>query len=268
VLTPQAQARRQVLWSAVSPNSAFLRLVEASARYGISLLLSGIQLAIRQTPRVTLTVLNLFLGSILSVWAATRSTWDFLRPTLNVLSIIGSTVGVVYLIYDSIYQTGATISSVASDPKHPFAYPFVITNNSNIFAIRNLEWTCDIVHGGIPDNNFYAQNLSVSHDTQGQVHIIEPGNVLNVSCSQEFGNMPGNSIITVKIGTYYETTILWIYTFPRCPRQVFTWATWASNPQWVRGDYADDMVTPMTDWRGVDCRPVRERFKNMLPARS
>jgi hypothetical protein len=141
-------------------------------------------------------------------------------------------LGVVYLVYDRIYEAGATISSVASDPKNPLYFPFAISNNSHIFTLPHVKWTCRIVSGNIGGINF--DNVAAGFG--GSVSEIAPGDALNVTCR----NMIKGATLerpSVYIEVNYDTSILG-YTFTRAPKMFFTWAADASNPQWIRGEFA------------------------------
>jgi hypothetical protein len=43
------------------------------------------------------------------------------------------------VMYDLVFEACATISSPASDPREPFAFPFAVTNNSHVFTLRNID---------------------------------------------------------------------------------------------------------------------------------
>src|SRR4051794_24409461 len=74
--------------------------------------------------------------------------WPYRNPIRSLkLAWLGlwraaAAISVGYLVFDRIYETNATMASPASDPNEPFRMPFSITNNSHIFALKNLSWTC------------------------------------------------------------------------------------------------------------------------------
>jgi hypothetical protein len=144
-----------------------------------------------------------------------------------------SLLGVFYLVYDRIYETGATISSAGSDPKNPLYFPFSISNNSHIFTLRHIDWKCQFVKAellGFTPNN-------VGFGFGGTANEIAPGDILNGSCRRAIGGMQAQSNISMYVDVQYDTNILG-YTLYRHPRMLFTWAPDSTNPQWIRGEIA------------------------------
>jgi hypothetical protein len=151
-------------------------------------------------------------------------TWIFRVLTL---------LSVAYLVSDRIYETGAAVSSPASDPKNPFHIPFSITNNSHLFALYNLQWTCHIVDG-------VFGNITVGDTLAGQSSEeskLSPGGTLNIPCDRAFVGLPPPKRLTMQIDLVYDTNILG-YTLTRCPSAFFWWTAEATNPQWIKGDIA------------------------------
>src|ERR1700737_1475190 len=73
-------------------------------------------------------------------------TWHHRWRTAKWIGVLfwrsATLLSVGYLVYDRYYETDATLSVPASDPSFPFTFPFAITNNSHVFAIRNVAWSC------------------------------------------------------------------------------------------------------------------------------
>jgi hypothetical protein len=176
--------------------------------------------------------------SALWIWRRRRAivegvaVWLWRIPTL---------LGVVWLVYDRVYEADATLSAPASDPTFAFEFPFAITNNSHIFTIRNVKWTCNHIrtkwaNGGGDNNQAVA----------GTVTAIEPGGTLNFDCSLVGPNshvlrMPKVKIdeAIVRINISYDADLFGWFRLHRTPSSVtFTWWGDASNPQWIRGDFA------------------------------
>ncbi len=84
-----------------------------------------------------------------------------------------------FLIFDRVYETSATVSSVASDPKTPFYFPFAITNNSHLLTLRNIEWTCHVINVtfNVPST---IQNNSIG--AKGIKNELASGEILNIPC--------------------------------------------------------------------------------------
>jgi hypothetical protein len=141
-----------------------------------------------------------------------------------------------YLIYDRIFETSATISSVASDPNNPFYFPFSITNNSHIFTLRDIQWTCAVVSA--KTNNITLTNVSFGFTDHASE--ILPGDVLNISCKRAIVGLPPVTQLVMSIDVVYDTKLLGIYSLTRCPKTLFTWTADASNPQWIRGPFTGE----------------------------
>jgi hypothetical protein len=153
-------------------------------------------------------------------------TWGFRIATL---------VSVGYLAYDRIYETSAVVDVSASDPKDPFLFPFTITNNSHLFELRNLVWSCQFY-----DMTGSLSNLLVvaAHGTQTK---IRPGQTINLSCWISQFRHAVFDTGTVGITISYTAEIFGIYSWGRTPEPTrFTWIGTASNPQWIRGDFASE----------------------------
>src|SRR6202021_183900 len=76
---------------------------------------------------------------ILGRWIKGKDYW------VNWAFRLMAVLSVSYLILDRIYETGATISVAASDPRDPFAYPFTLTNLSHLWKLHGLGWECTVL---------------------------------------------------------------------------------------------------------------------------
>ena len=156
------------------------------------------------------------------------ATW-----TLRIVTLLCLT----YLVADRISETGATVSSPASDPKDPFYFPFSVTNNSHIFTLRNIEWTCRLV-------SLKVENWPPFPDAGSFISSapkIDPGGVINVSCKQAFRSNTRSDellLLSLAIELKYDTYFFGLNVLTRNFRTVFTWAISASNPQWIKGENA------------------------------
>jgi hypothetical protein len=144
-----------------------------------------------------------------------------------------------YLISERIYETGATVSSLASDPKNPFAFPFTITNNSHWATIRNLQYVCKIL--ALKGPTFDATGNDSLAAPQKE---LGPGQSLNIYCgltgALKVAPPPiTEATLTILLG--YQSKLFGLYTINRITAPTrFTWVPYATNPQWVRGEYAFD----------------------------
>lgn len=152
--------------------------------------------------------------------------WNWMFRLLSLPALI-------FLVSERVYETGASISSPSSDPRNPFTFPFSVQNNSHIFTLKNIRWTCNVISmktGGVSIEN-------VGFSFGSEISEIDPGRVGNVSCRRAIRtNLPISSL-SMEIQVSYKTYFFWIpIPLPtRHPSEIFTWVTEASNPQWIRG---------------------------------
>jgi hypothetical protein len=158
--------------------------------------------------------------------------------------------GIAYLVYDRIFEADVTISSVASDPQYAFRYPFTITNNSRIFSIRDVRWSCQAIRLVTTLGARVADGQTIN----GTTSVIPEAQSLNIMCNL-WG--PGSSMAPyprvpviggpmpvsfvdarIRIALEYKLDFFGLFSFSRKPSALFTWAADASNPQWVRGEFA------------------------------
>jgi hypothetical protein len=156
------------------------------------------------------------------------------KPTLEV----GAFVGIAYLALDTYFQTEATVSSVASDPKDPLFFPFSITNNSHLFWLNNIKWACVFkemrtVNG--PNITFQGTNAGLAVTFEGD-NLIPPGNIINISCKRALGVNSPITRLAMDIELKYSTSVFG-FPIPRGPITThFTWGADASSPQWIKGE--------------------------------
>lgn len=176
-------------------------------------------------------------------WAILLACWNGLRVSTRVFWRIVTLVGVVYLVYDRFFEADATLSAPASDPSFAFEFPFTITNNSHIFAIRNVAWNCHILRLRFGNNNTLQEGQFI----QGTAAMIAPGQSLNIDCSVigpksrmiRTPEKPSISEATLEIALAYNADFFGIFSLHRRPPPaLFTWFPDASNPQWIKGNFA------------------------------
>jgi hypothetical protein len=158
------------------------------------------------------------LARAVARWVA-KWVWLDKSQLVTWLFRLFTVLSVLYLVYDRIYETDLSATSVASDPNDAFKYPFSINNN------RHLNMTRDLIRFGA------GANLS-----------IPAGQNLNIGCNPySVISVEQKSKITsavIGILLLYDVDILWFH-WHRVPSPAFfTWVGDASNPQWVRGRYA------------------------------
>jgi hypothetical protein len=162
--------------------------------------------------------------------------WSWFFRFLTLLSVS-------YLVYDRIYETEATIEVSASDPAFPFTFPFIIKNNSHISAIDNVRWACRYIHMEFGNHN----TLDAGQQILGSTSTIAAGKTLNINCNAIGPNSrfihenekPKISSVTLAIELSYVSKFFGLLPWHRHPTPtLFTWFPDATNPQWIKGDFA------------------------------
>jgi hypothetical protein len=188
---------------------------------------------------------------VLWIWVIDAAIWCFLwilknpwRSTKTAVSVffrVATLLSVGYLVYDRIYETGATISSPVSDPNDPLRIPFVITNNSHLFWIRNLSWSCTANHV----DSERSTNININHMIRGSERTLPPGQLSNIDCnvlgpSSHFVRLSERLLHgTVEIGLQYDADIFGFYLWHReLPTTRFSWSPGTTYSQWMRGEFA------------------------------
>jgi len=143
-------------------------------------------------------------------------------------------LSVGYLVYDRVYETGVTISSTGSDLRNPLYFPFAIANNSHIFTLEHIEWTCHIVRYEAGSIDFTNNSMTIT----GSAAEMPPGGILNVPCKNMFNGFAPPRRAELYLEVSYDTNIFGMYTLKRKPRMLFTWAADSTNPQWIKGEFA------------------------------
>jgi hypothetical protein len=186
------------------------------------------------------------------LWIA-KNPWKSTKTATNILFRLATVLSVGYLVYDRVYETVATITSPASDPNHPFMFPFAITNSSHLFTFRNISWFCDAIHIKA-DIGTVIDNIGI---ISGTANEILPGQSLNIYCD------PAGPILRlihrsekileacIAIRLRYDVDVYYVighYLSSRFPAPTtFTWFPHATSPQWIRGEFAKENVIPSDD---------------------
>jgi hypothetical protein len=197
--------------------------------------------------RPLIFVANLLLWFVwhvgwLACWVWNHKGW-ILRKLADVFWRAATLLSVGYLVYDRIYEADATLAASASDPNFAFEFPFTITNNSHVFAIRDVNWSCQYLRIKWGSDNTIDRSQAIN----GSANVIGPGKNLNIECSilgpkSHVIRTPDKQHIdeaVIKISLAYRAELFGIFSLQRHPEPTtFTWFADASNPQWIKGDFA------------------------------
>jgi hypothetical protein len=154
--------------------------------------------------------------------------WRRRRPLARWIGILFwravTLLSLAWLIFDRVYETGATIAPTGSAPKKSLYFPFAVSNNSHIFTLRNVRWSFHVLEaqfGGLAMQD-------IMFNVAGKIDEIAPGDVANVSCRRAIAGLPAPSKLTLRLNVEYDTKILG-YEFSRRPSVLLTCAADASS---------------------------------------
>lgn len=169
------------------------------------------------------------------LWRALRwMAMDGFPWMLKRLLDVGTLVGILYLVWDSFYQTTVGLSFVYSDPATALENPIAMQNKSNLFWIRNITWTCVLLEATY-DNNSGASNIGIQFN--GNIGAIAPGAAINIAClKRRVLNQPGIKLASARIimVANYDADFFGIWFYRRRITVPFTWAGAIAQPQWVQ----------------------------------
>lgn len=187
--------------------------------------------------KLWISAVDAAIWCILWVW---KNPWKSTKTATSIFFRIATLVSVGYLVYDRIYETSATASSVVSDPKDPFRMPFTITNNSHIFRLKNIAWSCEAIRIDTSPPSIMNNIGAVS----GTKIELGPGQVMNFSCNLvgQAGmiTIPGINIVgaALEIKFAYDADIFgWLWRRTPAPA-AFAWESTATSSQWLKGEFS------------------------------
>jgi hypothetical protein len=159
--------------------------------------------------------------------------------TLQLLSALASIIGFSYLVIDLRFQAAPSISSPASDPKDPFHFPFSFTNNSHLFSVYNVSWTCHL-EKMVVSGDVAFKNMTNVMMAAGSANVLSPGDILNLDCRRA-SYKPGAQIkeLSMTINTTYTMYTLGFLPSTAQQSTLFRWYPDAANPQWIKGRDAE-----------------------------
>jgi hypothetical protein len=147
-------------------------------------------------------------------------------------------LSLAYLLYNSLYQTGASVAVAFSDPRFPLASPFQVTNNSNLYNMKNASLSCRVGELNFGQVEWKGGTFIAYNKPQ----LIPIGETLNFFC--RVLDVVGPSLregSTIEIVLQYDINILgipWISWHLHPNPSLFTWVTGRGVSQWVKGPFA------------------------------
>jgi hypothetical protein len=174
--------------------------------------------------------------------------WRRLDLVANWFFRILTLISVSYLVADRLYEiSAASVSSPASDPQNPLMSSFMITNNSHLFTLRNVEWACGIDY-------LQTEKDQTIHDVNlmgGTELSISPGQSIVFNCNKPtkkyapffgFTSPITDALLSIKVR--YDVDINLIiasfYWKKYPPPAIFRWSPHSTYSQWIRGRSASE----------------------------
>jgi hypothetical protein len=204
----------------------------------------------RETPKSWLTRLNeltLLANRIVGTFYRVSIQfglllWQGILWSYKAIVQAGTFAGIVYLAWDSLYQTTLSVGMVYSDAATALQNPIALQNKSNLFTIKNIHWLCTL-------NNLHFEGLVINgggriNPAPQFANTIEPGRILNVACNSTlntvgpFQNLPKLIGGNITLDIDYDAEFFGIWTYHRRLVTPFTWVNNIPQPQWVQGDFA------------------------------
>jgi hypothetical protein len=174
------------------------------------------------------------------VWIAHRPGWIRQHPSKVARSLwsgvfrVATLISVGYLVYDRLYETGASIETIASDPADPLLFPFSVTNNSHVFWMHQVKVACEYRSLLFEKNSHFVYDSYVSSSVPQEIPI---GTALLYSCR---GPTPKLALKSGELGISisYETNIMnlyrWVHANTTYPTK-FTWYSAPTSARWIKG---------------------------------
>jgi hypothetical protein len=171
--------------------------------------------------------------------------WRSLDVAANWFFRILTLMSVGYLVFDRLYETSVTVSAPVPNALKAVAFPFAITNNSHLFAVKNVEWQCIAAHL-MTDTREPVENTTL---VSGSTTEIRPGETINVNCNRPHtprgtGQIIGTTGQLVEgrmvIRVRYNVKIFGVFSWTRYPAPTeFNLFTDGTPPRWIRGRFAE-----------------------------
>lgn len=162
-------------------------------------------------------------------------------PGLAILHV-ATVVGLVYLVWDSLFQTTLALNVVYSDAATGLENPITLQNKSNLFSVRNIKWECRIKDATFDNRTRLAE---ISAGFPQTISVIPPGQAMNVACQKkanrqliQFQNMKLASAHII-MDVSYDADFFGLWQYPRTVHVPFTWVGTIANPQWVQWDFVE-----------------------------
>lgn len=200
----------------------------------------GLRVSAARVIALWIWVVDATIWCPLWIW---KNRWRSTKTSINIFFRIATLLSIGYLVFDRIYETSVTISSPSSDPSDPLRIPFVVTNNSHVFPIRNIYWVCGSYYIINASGGSFTENR-VIRDTETE---LSPGGILNIGCNiagpsshlfrmpMKFGPITKAKIF---IQLEYDADIFGFLWHRTPPKIDFTWFPGTASSQWIKGNFS------------------------------
>jgi hypothetical protein len=155
----------------------------------------------------------------------------------SMIALAATLLGIGAAVHDACLDPDVS-SDLNADPSQPFAFPFMVKNNSSWFSMNDAEIICEIEKIVMKKQSLEGFSVApISHATIG------PGEVVNFRCGAAG---PGRNLFVANPGDILDAhiNILVKYTmlgFSRTSSSTeFTWHTVGGTPpHWIKGRPVD-----------------------------
>ena len=192
-------------------------------------LAAALRSIVQTSERIVVCARDSVVGRVRQSWRHRKVVAELLYAASSLVSVLGFS----YLVVDLRFQSSPSISSAASDPADPFRFPFSFINNSHLFSVYNVSWTCHVERMVLSGNKFMT-NVRARMPTDAG--LVAPGETINLPCRQAFV-IRGYQYKELSMSLDVTYTLYVLGLFPASEQQTayFRWYSDASNPQWIKG---------------------------------
>jgi len=146
------------------------------------------------------------------------------HPVILLVSIAVLFGTIFEWVVPAFYSPDIEVSG--SDPASPFVFPFSVTNESWVFPMKNIDWTCSVEH-------MQAEGVILDNVSVGMMDMrpsIGAGGTVNYSCPVMNSGVSVSSL-TMDVNIKYTFLGIW----RRTQTQPFIWIVDNQQSKWIKG---------------------------------
>jgi hypothetical protein len=162
-----------------------------------------------------------------------KTRWEKIRdhPVPWTIALLAALLAIGAPVWQAFVAPDISIDTM-TDSSRPFAFPFIVTNESWLFAMRDTELNCGIYEIKWAGGSGIA-GLTLKDSKRA---TIKPGASGLFTCSIKLENGPGSGFTLVRGHLTISVNYWMLGWIPRrSPETEFTWVADGNPPHWVKG---------------------------------